>query len=67
MEYKDSDDDNIETHIIQSLNLNYGEEKKEDNLNFSQKMNSLLNQLEVHLENVKKYANMKLPFTVVLS
>ena len=61
MEYKDSDDDNIETNIIQSLNLNYGEEKKEDNLNFGQKMNSLLNQLEVHLENVKKYANMKMP------
>ena len=42
---------------IMSLDLNYDDDKKEDENDFNNKMDSLLKQLEVQIDNVKKYSN----------
>ena len=43
---------------IMSLGLNYDDDKKEEEENdFNNKMDSLLKQLEIQLDNVKKYSN----------
>ena len=48
-------------NIIQSLDLDYLNDKKEDENDFSTKMNSLMSKLEVELNNVKKFASLKAP------
>ena len=42
---------------IMSLDLNYDDDKKEEENDFNNKMDSLLKQLEIQLDNVKKYSN----------
>ena len=62
MDEQNLNNENEEDNMILSLNLDFGEEKKDDeNQEFSTKMNALLNKLEVQLDNVKKYATMKMP------
>ena len=48
-------------NIIQSLDLNFLDDKKENEDDFSAKMNSLMNKLEVELNNVKKFTELKAP------
>ena len=61
MDLQDSNDEEKGFNFIQSLNLDYGDEKKEEEDNFAKKMSSLLNKLDVQLENVKKYTNLNMP------
>ena len=53
--------ENENENIIQSLDLNFLDDKKENEDDFSTKMNSLMSKLEVELNNVKKYTELKAP------
>ena len=66
MDSPNSNDDNLKTDIIQSLNLDFGDNKnEEENEDFNSKMKSLYSQLETQLDAVKKYANLKMPLEYV--
>ena len=62
MELINKNDENNELNIIENLNLDYcnAQNDEKDNANFNDKMNSLLNQLDIQMENVKKYSNLNL-------
>ena len=62
MELINKNDENNELNIIENLNLDYYnvQNDEKDNANFNDKMNSLLNQLDIQMDNVKKYSSLNL-------
>ena len=62
MELINKNDENNELNIIENLNLDYynAQNDEKDNDNFNDKMDSLLKQLDVQMDNVKKYSNLNL-------
>ena len=61
MDLNNSNNENLESFALESLNLDYGDEEKkiieEETGDNKQRMKSLFKQLELELDNVKKYAN----------